>query len=52
MPGIGETVDLALFKGGYYSKSALRNPTGIVPKGPIVDFTAPHGRDRLAAAAE
>lgn len=52
MPGIGETVDLALFKGGYYSKSALRNPTGIVPMGPIVDFTAPHGRDRLAAAAE
>jgi putative glutathione S-transferase len=52
MPGVAETVDLALFKAGYYSKSALRNPTGIVPKGPILDFTEPHGRDRLAAAAE
>lgn len=52
MPGIGETVDLPLFKGGYYSKSALRNPTGIVPKGPAIDFTEPHGRDRIAAAAE
>lgn len=51
-PGVGETVDLALFKGGYYSKSALRNPTGIVPKGPIVDFSEPHGRARAAAAAE
>ena len=48
--GVAETVDLPLFKGGYYSKSALRNPTGIVPKGPIVDFTAPHGRDRRRSA--
>jgi putative glutathione S-transferase len=23
------------------------NPTGIVPKGPVVDFAAPHDRDRL-----
>ena len=42
--GIAETVDLDVYKRGYYSMSALRNPLGIVPVGPIVDFTEPHGR--------
>jgi putative glutathione S-transferase len=51
MPGVAETVDTDLFKRGYYSISHLRNPTGIVPIGPELDFTGPHGRDRLAAAA-
>jgi glutathionyl-hydroquinone reductase len=27
------------------------NPTGIVPKGPLIDFSTPHGRDRLRAVA-
>jgi hypothetical protein len=26
------------------------NPTGIVPKGPALDFTEPHGRERLCAS--
>ena len=43
-PGIAETVDLDVYKRGYYSQSALRNPLGIVPVGPLVDFTEPHGR--------
>jgi putative glutathione S-transferase len=43
-PGIAETVDLEIYKQGYYSPSPLRNPLGIVPKGPVVDFTVPHGR--------
>ena len=51
-PGVAETVDTDIYKRGYYSISELRNPLGIVPKGPLVDFTAPHGRDALAAAAE
>lgn len=51
MPGVSETVDTDIFKRGYYSISQIRNPTGIVPIGPEIDFTGPHGRDRLAAAA-
>lgn len=48
MPGIAETVDTEIYKQGYYSASPLRNPLGIVPKGPIIDFTVPHGRASLA----
>ncbi len=44
MPGIAETVDFEVYKRGYHSPSELRNPLGIVPKGPVVDWTAPHGR--------
>ena len=47
-PGIADIVFPDLYKHGYFSISELRNPLGIVPKGPIVDFTAPHGRERLA----
>lgn len=47
MPGIAETVDLEIYKQGYYSPSPLRNPLGIVPKGPVIDFSAPHGRSAL-----
>jgi putative glutathione S-transferase len=42
--GISELVFPDLYKYGYFSISELRNPLGIVPKGPIVDFTAPHDR--------
>ena len=48
MPDIAETVDLDIYKQGYYSPSPLRNPLGIVPKGPLVDFTVPHGRAAVA----
>ena len=44
VPGIAETVDVDIYKQGYYSPSPLRNPLGIVPKGPVIDFTTPHGR--------
>jgi putative glutathione S-transferase len=47
-PGIAETVFPDLYKAGYHSLSELRNPLGIVPLGPIVDFTAPHERANLA----
>jgi len=50
MRGIAETVDLEAIKLGYWSNRE-RNPTGIVPLGPHVDFTAPHGRERLSARA-
>lgn len=31
-------------KGHYYKSHLTINPTGIVPVGPVVDFSAPHGR--------
>ncbi len=49
MPGIAETVDFEVYKRGYYSPSAARNPYGIVPKGPEIDFLAAHGRDAVGA---
>lgn len=44
MPGIAGTVRFDIYKQGYYSPSELRNPLGIVPLGPRMDWTAPHGR--------
>jgi glutathionyl-hydroquinone reductase len=48
-PGIAAIVFPDLYKYGYFSISELRNPLGIVPLGPLVDFAAPHRRERLAA---
>ena len=49
-PGIAESVDPKVFAYGYYSHG-IRNPTGIVPVGPDIDFTEAHGREALAQAA-
>lgn len=48
-PGIGKTVHPDLYKHGYFSISELRNPLGIVPKGPVIDFDRAHDRERLSA---
>lgn len=50
MPGIAETVDLGIYRRGYNSKSAERNPLGIIPVGPDVDFNQPVG-ERPGSAA-
>jgi hypothetical protein len=47
-PGVAGTVDLGHIKEHYYSSHESINPTRIVPKGPIVDFSAPHGREDMA----
>ena len=44
MPGIADTVTFEIYQRGYFSASEARNPLGIVPAGPIIDWTAPHGR--------
>ncbi len=44
VPGIAETVDLHHIKQHYYASHESINPTGVVPLGPDVDFTRPHGR--------
>jgi len=46
-PGVAETVVPEIYKQGYYSQSELRNPLGIIPLGPDIDFDAPHGRAGL-----
>ena len=44
MPGIAETCDVDEYKLHYYGSLFMVNPSGVVPKGPRLDFTAPHGR--------
>lgn len=44
MPGIAETVNMYHIKQHYYRSHETINPTRIVPQGPMVDFTLPHGR--------
>jgi putative glutathione S-transferase len=46
--GIGETVDLGHIKRHYYTSHPSINPTGIIPSGPEIDFSAPSLRGRLA----
>jgi putative glutathione S-transferase len=48
-PGIAETVNLDHIKRHYYYTHDEINPTRIVPIGPLLDFTRPHGRERLRA---
>ena len=47
MPGIAETVSMDHIKRHYYGSQRQVNPTGIVPVGPQLDFSAPHDRARL-----
>lgn len=47
MPGFGDTTDQAHIKAHYYGTHDAINPTGIVPKGPESDWSAPHGRHHL-----
>jgi putative glutathione S-transferase len=42
--GIAETVAPEEYKSHYYGSHRRINPTGIVPSGPVLDFTTPHGR--------
>jgi putative glutathione S-transferase len=43
-PGIAETVRMDEIKAHYYGTHPMINPTGIVPIGPELDLSAPHGR--------
>jgi len=46
VPGVAGTVDFDHIKHHYYASHRMINPTGIVPKGPILNFNAPHNRNR------
>jgi glutathionyl-hydroquinone reductase len=44
LPGVAATVDFGHIKQHYYTSHATVNPTGIVPLGPLLDWSLPHGR--------
>ena len=46
-PGIAETVNIEHIKAHYYGSHETLNPSGIIPIGPQIDFTKPHGREGL-----
>ena len=46
-PGIAEAVNMDHIKRHYYMTHDKINPTRIVPIGPQLDFSRPHGRERL-----
>ncbi len=47
VPGVAETVNMDHIKYHYFGSHRSINPTGIVPKGPDIDFMQPHGRERF-----
>ncbi len=51
VPGVAATCNLDHIKRHYYESHETVNPTRIVPKGPDIDFAAPHDRERLPAMA-
>lgn len=48
-PGIAETVAMDYIKAHYYGSHKTINPTGVIPKGPEIDFLQPHKRHKIAS---
>ena len=48
VPGVAETVHMDHIKSHYYGSHDTINPTRIVPVGPDIDYSEPHGRDALS----
>src|SRR5881392_2516963 len=46
-PGITDTVNFDHIKRHYYMTHIQINPTRIVPIGPLLDLTKPHGREKI-----
>ena len=46
-PGIADTVNFDHIKRHYYMTHTQINPTRIVPIGPVLDLTKPHGREKI-----
>ncbi|THV24656.1 glutathione S-transferase family protein [Peteryoungia ipomoeae] len=45
--GVAETVNMRHIKHHYYRSHKTINPTGVVPVGPALDLSKPHGRESL-----
>ncbi len=50
MPGIAETVNLDHIRRHYHYSHETINPHRIIPTGAVIDWTAPHHRERLPSA--
>ena len=48
VPGVAETVNMDHIKYHYFASHLTINPTGIVPKGPDINFMQPHDRDQIS----
>lgn len=48
VPGVRPTCNMDHIKHHYYRSHEQLNPKRIVPRGPFLDFDAPHDRDRLS----
>ncbi len=46
-PGIGSTVNIQHIKKHYYGSHDKINPTRLVPVGPNIDYSLPHGRSNI-----
>jgi putative glutathione S-transferase len=49
-PGVAATVNLDHIKRHYYVTHRKINPTGVVPRGPVIDYTSPQNRAEYAAS--
>lgn len=47
IPGIADTVDLYHIRNHYFRSHPTINPFGIISIGPTIDWTQPHGREKL-----
>ncbi|RMH15194.1 MAG: glutathione S-transferase family protein [Gammaproteobacteria bacterium] len=47
VPGVSDTINMDHIKYHYYASHHSINPTGIVPKGPVIDFYEPHDREKV-----
>ncbi|MEL6236349.1 MAG: glutathione S-transferase family protein [Pseudomonadota bacterium] len=50
-PGVAETTHFGHITRHYHYSHDMINPFRIVPMGPVLDWSAPHGRDALKATA-
>ena len=51
IPGVAETVNMNHIKAHYYRSHPTINPSGVVPAGPEIDYSEPHGREAAETAA-
>lgn len=49
MPGVAETVRMDHITRHYHYSHDMINPSRILPINPVLDFTAPHGREAIGA---
>ncbi|KAK6944656.1 hypothetical protein RJ641_025758, partial [Dillenia turbinata] len=48
IPGMSSTVNMEHIKRHYYGSHPTINPFGIIPRGPNINYSSPHNRDRFS----